>query len=206
MSKTRANGEGSIRLRADGRWEVRITLDIDFATGEPRRVSLYAPTQEEAVKLLHEASFRRDSSPKNFQTISLSEWLDLCLDVYMKNSLKQSTYNSYECYIRVHLKPALGDVQLKDLTPRLLQQYYNYKAESEGLAPKTIVNINLFLHKALSYAVTEGYIPSNPAASINLSRGSKPQIEILTRDEQSQLIRTSYQHRYGVFIRLVLFT
>lgn len=54
--------------------------------------------------------------------------------------------------------------------------------------------------------VTEGYTPSNPAASINLSRGNKPQIEILTRDEPAQLIRASYQHRYGVFIRLVLFT
>ena len=206
MSKTRTNGEGNIRQRADGRWEVRVTIGIDFATGEPKRISRYAATQEEAVKLLHEVSFIRDTSPKNFQSITLGEWLDMCLEVYMRPSLKQSTYLSYESYVRVHLKPALGDIQLRDLSPRLLQHYYNYKAESEGLSPKTIVNINLFLHKALSYAVTEGYIPSNPAASINLSRGEKPQIEILTRDEQARLIRASYQHRYGVFIRLVLFT
>ena len=206
MSKTRANGEGNIRQRPDGRWEVRVTIGIDFSTGEPKRISRYASTQEEAVRLLHELSYLRDTSPKNFESISLGEWLDLCLEVYMKNSLKQSTYLSYESYIRVHLKPALGNVQLRDLSPRLLQEYYNYKAETERLSPKTIININLFLHKALSYAVTEGYIVSNPAASINLSRGNKPQIEILTRDEQAKLIRASYQHRYGVFIRLVLFT
>ena len=206
MSKTRANGEGNIRQRPDGRWEVRVTIGIDFSTGEPKRISRYASTQEEAVKLLHEISYMRDMSPKNFESITLGEWLDLCLEVYMKNSLKQSTYLSYEGYIRVHLKPALGNLQLRDLSPRLLQEYYNYKTETEGLSPKTVININLFLHKALSYAVTEGYIPSNPAASINLSRGNKPQIEILTRDEQAQLIRASYQHRYGVFIRLVLFT
>lgn len=206
MSKTRANGEGNIRQRPDGRWEVRVTIGIDFSTGEPKRISRYASTQEEAVRLLHELSYLRDTSPKNFESISLGEWLNLCLEVYMKNSLKQSTYLSYESYIRVHLKPALGNVQLRDLSPRLLQEYYNYKAETEGLSPKTIININLFLHKALSYAVTEGYIVSNPAASINLPRGNKPQIEILTRDEQAKLIRASYQHRYGVFIRLVLFT
>ena len=124
----------------------------------------------------------------------------------MKHTLKQSTYNSYESYIRVHLKPALGDLALQDITPRLLQQYYNYKTEAEGLAPKTLVNINLFLHKALSFAVSEGYLQSNPAEAINLSRGHKPQIEILTRDEQAQLIQASYQHRYGVFVRLTLFT
>lgn len=203
--KSRTNGEGNIRQRADGRWEVRITLGTDFSTGEPKRISKYAATHEDAVKLLHELSFLRDTSPKNFQTITLGEWLDLCLSVYMKHSLKQSTYLSYESYIRVHFKPALGAIPLQDLTPRLLQQYYNYKAET-GLSPKTIINLNLFLHKALSYAVSEGYIQTNPAASINLSRGQKPQTEILTRDEQIRLMQGSYQHRYGVFIRLVLFT
>lgn len=206
MSKTRVNGEGNIRLRADGRWEVRITVGYDFATGKPKRISRYTDKQEEAVKLLHELSFIRETSPKNFHSVTLGEWLDLCLNVYMKNTLKQSTYSSYEGYIRVHFKPALGNILLKDITPRLLQHYYNYKSEQEGLAPKTIVNLNLFLHKALSYAVNEGYIMSNPAASINLPRGDKPQIEILTRDEQLRLVEGSYQHRYGVFIRLVLFT
>lgn len=206
MIKTRANGEGNIRHRADGRWEVRVTIGIDFATGKPKRISRYASTQEEAVKILNELSYIKDIAPSTFDNITLGKWLDLCLEVYMKNSLKQSTYNSYEGYIRNHIKPALGTLRLKDITPRMLQQYYNYKAETEGLAPKTIVNINLFLHKALEYAVTEGYILSNPAASINLSRGQKPQIEILSRDEQYKLIQTSYRFRYGVFVRLVLFT
>ena len=60
MSKARANGEGNIRQRSDGRWEVRITIGIDFSTGEPKRISRYASTQEEAVKLLHEVSYLRD--------------------------------------------------------------------------------------------------------------------------------------------------
>lgn len=126
--------------------------------------------------------------------------------MYMSNSLKQSTYNSYESYIRVHLKPALGHIQLKDLNARLLQQFYNYKMEVEGLASKTVININLFLHKVLSHAMAEGLILSNPAEAINLSRGQKPQIEILTREEQAILIRGSYKFRYGIFVRLVLFT
>ena len=34
----------------------------------------------------------------------------------------------------------------------------------------------------------------------------KPEIVILTRDEQFALMNASYSHRYGVFVRLVLFT
>lgn len=180
MAKTRKDYEGNIRQRPDGRWEVRVTLGNDFATGESKRISRYASSRDEAVKLLHELSFLRDTVPKSFQSIKLGEWLTFCLEVYMKPSIKQSTYSSYEAYIRVHLKPYLGELDLKDLSPRTLQQFYNYKSEAEGLSPKTIININLFLHKALAYAVTEGYISSNPAAGVNLPRGKKPQIQILT--------------------------
>lgn len=206
MSKARANNEGNIKLRADGRYEVRVTVDYDKMTGKPKRVSKYAKTKEEAVKLLNQMSFLNDSSPNSFTRVTLGDWLTMCLEVYMKHTLKQSTYLSYESYIRVHLKPALGNIPLQELTPRTLQLFYNYKAEVEKLSPKTITNINLFLHRALSFAVSEGYINTNPAGAVNLPSGGRPEIIILSRDEQARLIRGSYQHRYGVFIRLVLFT
>ena len=132
--------------------------------------------------------------------------MDLCLNVYLKNSLNQSTYNSYVCYIEKHFKAVLGNVKLSELNPRMLQLFYNHKLEEEGLSRKTIINLNLFLHRVLSFAVGEGYIRNNPAESLNLSRGQKPEIEVLTRDEQATLIRGSYNHRYGVFVRLTLFT
>lgn len=94
MSKTRANHEGSIRLRSDGRYEVRVTVSHDIMTGKPKRISKYAATKEEAVKLLNQMSFIHDTRPKNFEKVTLSEWLNLCLEVYMKPSIKQSTYLS----------------------------------------------------------------------------------------------------------------
>lgn len=207
MAKNRLDGEGNIRLRKDGRYEVRISGGIDFSTGLPIRVSRYASTEEEAIELRNRMSL---SMGKNNiiqrQNIRLGEWLDLWMDVYMKNHLKQSTLISYETYARKHFKPALGQTRLIDITPQLLQQFYNYKAETEGLSPKTISNMNLYLHKALDQAHKEGLISTNPASALNLPRSQRPQIEILTRDEQAQLVRASRTHRYGVFIRLVLAT
>ena len=40
MPKKRANGEGSIRKRKDGRWEGRYTAGCDPATGGVRKRSL----------------------------------------------------------------------------------------------------------------------------------------------------------------------
>ena len=202
----RSDGEGSIRKRPDGRYEVRISIDKKFNGGQPKRISRYADTEEEAVRILHELSYMKAKQPKFFDQVTLSEWLRISLEIYMKNSLKQSTYISYVGYIKNHLDPALGNIPIQQLTPRMLQEFYNYKYEVEKLSPKTIVNLNLFLHRALSFALGEGYIALNPAEAVNLPRGQKPQIEILTRDEQARLIQASYRHRYGVFVRLVLFT
>lgn len=71
MSKTRSNNEGNIKLRADGRYEVRVTVDYDKMTGKPKRVSKYAKTREEAVKLLNQMSFLNDTSPNNFTRVTL---------------------------------------------------------------------------------------------------------------------------------------
>lgn len=206
MGKTRHNGEGSIRKRSDNCWEVRISGGIDFSTGKATRISRYASTEDEAVRLLHQLSFQYGGNQPKVSNMTLGDWLDLWLSVYMRHSLKQSTYNSYDSYAKNHFKPALGDIRLTDLTTRMLQQLYNYKLEYEGLSPKTIRNLNLYLHKALGQAKNEGLILANPAEGINLPRAGKPQIEILTRDEQARLVQASYQHRYGVFIRLVLMT
>ena len=66
--------------------------------------------------------------------------------------------------------------------------------------------MNLCLHKALNQAVSEGLLKSNPASALNLKRGRKPQITVLTRDQQARLLEESRKHRYGVFIRLTLAT
>ena len=92
------------------------------------------------------------------------------------------------------------------LSSKLLQDFYNYKLTQEGLSPKTIANLHRCLHKAMKQAVLEHYIDFNPCDAVNLPRNEKPQIEILTREEQQRLICTSYKFRYGVFIRLTLAT
>lgn len=49
----------------------------------------------------------------------------------------------------------MRNVKLRKLILCLLQKFCNNKSETEGLAPKTIVNLNLFLHKALLFAVED---------------------------------------------------
>ena len=47
MAKKRANGEGSIRKRKDGRWEARYTTGYDPTTGKRIIKSVLGKTQAE---------------------------------------------------------------------------------------------------------------------------------------------------------------
>ena len=56
--KRKSNNEGSIRQRKDGRWEVRATGALDYSTGKHKRISRYAKTKSEAIKILHELEYQ----------------------------------------------------------------------------------------------------------------------------------------------------
>ena len=52
MSKKRANGEGNIRTRKDGRWEGRYTAGHDPETGKAIYKNVLAKTQKECKEKL----------------------------------------------------------------------------------------------------------------------------------------------------------
>jgi hypothetical protein len=59
MTRRRGKGEGSIRQRTDGRWEVRIDLGRGI-DGTRRRKSSFAATQAEAIQLLRKLGGAQD--------------------------------------------------------------------------------------------------------------------------------------------------
>lgn len=203
----RAKNEGSIRQRSDGRWEARATGSIDYRTGKPKRISVYGKTKTEVIGKLRELEYdihnRKAIDPTSTKFV---DWLTYWLETYKKNNIKQSTYVSYRGYIERHVAVGFPVMKLKDLTSRDLQEFYNYKLAVENLSTKTILNIHRCLHEALKQAVLEHYLTFNPSDAVILPKREKPEIEILTREEQTKLIQASYQFRYGIFIRLTLTT
>ena len=202
----RMNGEGTIRQRKDGLYEVRITSRPDPSTGRKKRVSRYAKTREEALRIRSELQLQYGSGAAVPTSLTLGEWLPHWLELYARPSVRHSTYVSYEGYVRKHLVPALGALPLDKLIPADLQRLYLQKLQQDHLSPKTIANLHACLHRALQQAVKEQLILSNPCDAVDLPRKDAAEISVLTREQQAQLMQESYRHRYGVFIRLALST
>ena len=91
MAKKRANGEGSIRKRSDGRWEGRYTADYDPETGKRIIKNVLVKTQAEVKEKLAKAieeSKKLDIARSDEYTVA--EWLRLWYEL-----LRQAQYPPY---------------------------------------------------------------------------------------------------------------
>ena len=114
----RANGEGSLRKRPDGRWEGRYTVGIDPKTGKRISKSVFGKTQAECKNKLRTAIAENRGPAINFKgDYTVGEWMWLWYETYSKPNIRATTQDNYENYIRNHIEPGLGHIKLKNLTP-----------------------------------------------------------------------------------------
>lgn len=131
---------------------------------------------------------------------------DIWLSEYVQPSCKPLTVSTYRNRITVHIKPALGQIRLQELTPTQIQQFYNDLTRKEGLSPKTIKNIHGILHKCLAQAVNLRYLVYNPADACELPRMEKKEIQPLTEQDISAFLQAieidePYRRRFGTILR-----
>jgi integrase len=184
MSSKRANGEGSVRLRPDGRWEARYNVQVSGAT---KRRSVFGRTKAEASSRLRDALTARDSG---LLPAPARETVDRYLLTWVagiRATVRPRTADSYEQIVRDHLAPAFVRIPLARLTPQLVQRTYHDLAE-RGLSPKTIANAHGVLHKALQQAFRWRLIGANVADLVDPPRVPRQQMTALTSEQARRVL------------------
>lgn len=205
-TKSRANGDGDVFPRKNK--EGKITSYRGAYVGpDGKRRYVSGKTKEDARMALREARAGADAGlvfDAGKQTTGA--YLDRWLADSVKDTLRQRTFERYERIVRVHIKPAIGRVKLKALTPAHARALYRQKLDS-GLSPRTVNYIHVTLHKALSQAVSDGPLPRN-AAQVKAPRPEKPEIKPLSPDQARKLIATAYAtgDRYAALYVVALHT
>src|SRR5918994_3081614 len=142
VSKKRGNGEGSITKRKDGRWMARYT--VYTAKGSKRR-HIYGKTRKEAAdKLAKVLSDRTEGIVYDDENITVGEYLDRWLKGTVYGSVRQSTYDRDASLVNNHLRPALGGIKLKKLSPAHVQTFYRDRLDHE-LSPSTVHKMHAIL-------------------------------------------------------------
>jgi len=179
---------GHIRQRKDGRWEGQYVYQKD-------RRSVYGKTQDEVSQLLDKIitsiEERTYVHPNEYTLIS---WLREWLHTYAEPTLRPATFINYELTIERHFNTKLGRVKLKNVSTRMLQDFFNEKLISGradkkpgGLSPKTLKNMKYMLHVAFDQAYYDELIPSNPVNGVRLPVADGPEQRVLRPEEKEQV-------------------
>ena len=146
MPKRRANGEGNIQKRKDGRCEGRYTAGYD-QTGKRIIKNVLGKTQAEVKEKLKTAiseSQRLDVSKAGNYTVA--SWVRTWYEVYAEPRIRPNTKSYYTNYIENHIIPGIGDVPLDKLTTSLRRgellalQWTDLDVESKTLSITKQVN------------------------------------------------------------------
>ena len=192
MPKRRANGEGNIRKRKDGRWEGRYTAGYD-ANGKAITKNVLGKTQAEVKdKLRNAIEDSKKLDPVKAGSYTLEQWLKLWYSVYVEPQVRYSTKEFYHNAIDHHIIPKLGNVKLEKLTMLQIQQFYNELLKSgrvqkknqpelreHGLSPRMVQCVHVVLNKALEHAVEEKLILANPAKKCKIPKNTRKEMKIL---------------------------
>ena len=85
MAKRRANGEGNIRKRSDGRWEGRYTAGRDPETGKTVYKNVLGKTQAEVkVKLKQAIQESTEVDALKAAQYTVGQWMDVWFENYAK--------------------------------------------------------------------------------------------------------------------------
>ena len=205
MAKKRANGEGNIRKRKDGRWEGRYTAGYDEKTGKRLIKNVLGKTQAEVKERLAKAVAEAESvDVRRADEYTLGTWLQTWYELYAKPHLRFSTAEYYRRGIELHITPRIGDIPLKKLTGRDLQWLYKdlqehgrlreaQKGKQPGLSDSTIRGIHTMLHNALDRAVKERLILRNPANDCIPPKIPKHEMKILPPEQIKSYLTAAEQ-------------
>ena len=202
MAKRRANGEGSLRKRSDGRWEGRYTVGRDPKTGKLIYKNVLGRTQAEVREKLKEAIADSDKvDVVKAEQYTVGQWMEVWFENYAKLKVRPSSHQTYRGYLDHHIKPYIGNIPLNKLTSLDLQKLYKKlltggrvdRIESthqpKGLSPKTVRNINQIISSAMELAKAQKLILTNPTESCALPKVEHREMKTLTQEQLSAFLR-----------------
>lgn len=188
MPKRRANHEGTIYKRQDGRWVASVTLPGG------KRKSFYGQTRQEvAQKLTVGLKARLDGMPLPSEQLKVGRFLEEWLQT-TQPSVRPTTWLRYKQLICLHAIPALGTLQLTRLEPRQVQKLYA-DLLAQGQAPASVRQLHAVLRRAFNQAVKWGTVARNVIALATPPRVARHEIQPLTAAQARALLEAARGER-----------
>ncbi len=194
----RANGDGSVKERKDGRFEFRVVVGMDL-NGKYIRKSFYGKTATDAKSGYK--TYLKDNPVPLEKVRTLKDWAENWLKVYKLGKVEDITYHKYEIIVKSRIIEQLGHLKLAEIRPVHIEKLMRSVGHmSYSMQSKTCILIKGILRDA----VENHYCKENVAIRIKPPKEVKKEIEIFKRSEIQKII--SSDHPFAPIIKLMLMT
>ncbi len=206
MTNKRANGEGTVFKRSDGKWVGRISLGIDPKTGGRLQKSVYGKSQSEVIdKLDALKTIRKSGSRSIVGKDTVAAFLNRWLEDEVRVNLAGKTHQEYELAVRLYIIPFIGGEKLNRVNGELLASWQAKLARKKFSANMRLRAIRV-LRNALNRAVKLHLIPFNPCAALHKPKVDRKKVTPLEADQCQKLFKACKAHRSGDMIILAATT
>ena len=192
------NLSGNIVKKAKTRkgqsWQLTVEMPRDPITGErKRKYKTVTGTKKEADQALRRfiTELERGEYIED-NNITVSDWLQKWLEVYIVPTVSPTTLVGYKGMIRRYIDPLIGHLQVQEMNALAVQIWVNKLKVSpisgEPLTAGTIKHTYHVLRGAMDKAVQAGLIHRSPCAGIQLPKGEKKKPVIYDETQIQQLL------------------
>jgi integrase len=226
--KARANGEGTIYQRKDGRWEA--AGYVLAADGTHKRVRVYGTTRREAAdKLAEKIADSNRGLPVASADSTVGDYLSYWLGSVAVHRLRENTHTRYAACVRLHLIPGLGTKKIARLTTKDVRTFLDRlrttcRCCAQGLdterkkccavgeccqkrlSPLTVTYVHSVLKSTLEHAVREDELPRNVARNVKTTAHQPRRFRPLTATEARQFLDAACGDRLHALYELALRT
>ena len=135
--------------------------------------------------------------------MKLKELLELWLERYMKHTIKIRTYNRYKSICELHLIKDLGEYELDELKPNVLQDFLLKKID-DHYSTNTIKGIVSVLKQALRLAITLEFVDKEYCSNLKMPSSEEKEISVFTKKEQQVIELFCLNHKKRNYIGIVI--
>ena len=187
-----------------GHWYYRLTWTDENGTHRAERAG--GDTKTECMQAWRAATVEIQqraavTMPKSMTfRVALDEWLEK----FVRVNNKQATIDAYVSVVKNHLAPDLGDVPIKKVTSRRLQDWLNSKRTKYSRS--TVHSFFAVLRSVFSWLVSNRqYLADNPMVRVTMPKFDElpKKVRVFTSDEmQAIFARFPSSHRFHLPIAL----
>lgn len=122
-----------------------------------------------------------------------TDWLKIWLDNYIQPNTKERTFIRYAQLIRTHIIPKIGDTEINDLAPVVLQSFVTELLQSgnvktgKGLSANFVNMVISVIQNSLKTAQLVGVVTEYAANKIKRPKTKEKQVECFSCREQKKM-------------------